>query len=265
MNPKAQKLPSIRMLLLIAVSSLLLGACSTTTTISYSYTDGNGEKVAESYKVYDGDSDFRSLEIPAGTTVTIDSWTEVSEVVYGNTTTTTYKDPIARSVVACLTAYLSAQDANMSAETLANGLNQLYNDHDNPVTKSCEQKASDTVTPLTVACPSKTVCEQAVLKPKGNDLPVCGCLVAKAPPACDSAEFAAVDANGKPLWTTCKPAETGGEMYSEAAKKKAALELMTKEQIEEQLKQAPNDPLLKSMMSGCTLVYSMVTHSYVCQ
>lgn len=278
MNHLFEKSSSVRMLLLAVFASLLLSACTTTTTnISYSYTGADGAKVEQSFSVHsEGDSgpvaSFTSVEIPPGATITITGWTQYGEwsSFFTSGSATMVRDPVMLAMRECADKALEKAEPGLGAETRIARVTAILADAGNPITQACVVEAAK-VAPLTVQCPAKGACDKnrlPVLKPNGHELPQCVCRPASNElPACNSKEFAELDADGKPVWTTCKPVEKDREMYTETDKRKTALEQMTKKQLEDELKRTPNDPVLKSMMmgGGCNLVYSMVTHSYVCQ
>lgn len=276
MNHLFEKSSSLRMLLLTFCAGLLLSACSTTTTsISYSYPGADGVTVEQSFSVHsEGNGDpvasFTSVEIPSGTTITITDWTRYSEwsSLLGSGSVTYFQNPVTQALRGCVAEALKKTEPGLSLAASFERLDAILADASNPITQACVVEAAK-VAPLTVQCPAKGACDKnrlPVLKPNGHELPQCVCRPATSElPACNSKEFSELDADGKPVWTTCKPAEKDREMYTDADKRKTALEQMTKQQIEDELKRNPNDPLLKSMMGGCNLVYSMVTHSYVCQ
>lgn len=262
---------------LIAVSfiALLLGGCSTTTSnFAYSYTDANGQLVKGNYSYtedsernqayYDNGSSEKLGTVPYDAKVTITGWTVNSDI--GGIE----NDPVEQAINGCVAKAIGEKDPSLNnpnnLETLLRKRDAAKADPNNSDAKACKEDAAKNASHIQVQCPAKGTCDRnrlpILIRNKGQ-LPLCVCPNPESgPPACDSPAFGELDADGKAVWTECLPAE------KEAIRRKQALDAMTKEQLKKELEKTPNDPLLKSMMGGgggCRMVYSMVTHSYVCQ
>lgn len=253
-------------LLVVAFAASLPG-CSTTTIYDYTYTDASGKTVTGEYSSYCNgysgyctDSRDAIATLSYGATVSINSaqGEYVTPCVDSEKKKPENKNLSDSELTSrCKGMYTqlmkSIEEFNCIGSALgvfgvggvdAAGKAKIKAVADNladPINIKCVKQAENDISP-TIQCPNS--CDKnrlPVFRRNDPGFPVCGCPSSQTPPFCNNPAPAELDANGKPVWDVCIPVE------------RTPAQLM-------------NDPLLKQMMTpGCRWVYSLVTHSYVCQ
>lgn len=246
-------LPSWSGLVLIALLAAGLSGCVNTTTTKYAIsctdaqgkpcTDGKGEPIATSFDITESvDGGIRdSVSNSLGKAGTV-----IGSVPYGATVSfkgdVTYRNPPASAGYIVDAFECAVQKCGLPPKTEATPQNcPAFGDH----FASCAAAANSPSHSAT--CPASCAQDRFPVLIVGNDLNVaCQCPI-NAPSCGDTAALKQLNAKGQLAWDTCTPVELPPTTL-----------------------QAPlNDPLLKLMMApgaaGCTRVYSLVLHKYVCQ